>query len=155
MNDETSPSKPRWLSIKDAAEYLDVGEQTLYRWMREGKITHRKIGDSIRFLQEDLDAVVHVFPSEKDAAQVRQFCPYCHHAEVIEGVVQSTGRVVFRPNKTRFWTFLEANVDVQARMCPRCGGIFLQGDTTRLERLRATAKEPSVQKKPAEGKSRA
>ena len=136
MNSDPSPSKPRWLSIKDAAEYLDVGEQTLYRWMREGKITHRKVGDSIRFLQEDLDAAVHVFPSEKDADQIREFCPFCHHPEVIEGMVQSTGRVVFRPKKTHFWTFQEAYVNVEARMFPRCGGVFMLGDTSKLKKLR-------------------
>jgi excisionase family DNA binding protein len=141
MNNESSPSKLQWLSIKDAAEYLDVGEQTLYRWMREGKITHRKVGDSIRFLQEDLDAVIHVFPSQKEADKGKEFCPFCHHSETIEGTAQSTGRVMFRPKKTRFWTFEEANLNVEARMCPRCGGIFFKGDTSKLERLRNPMKE--------------
>ena len=60
-NDESAPKK--WFSIKEAAEYLDVGEPTLYRWMRENKITYRKVGDSTRFWQEDLDAVMEVFHS--------------------------------------------------------------------------------------------
>ena len=44
-NDATV-TKQKWYSIREAAEYLDVGEPTLYRWMREGKITYRKVGDS-------------------------------------------------------------------------------------------------------------
>ena len=54
---EKTQQKPPWFSIKEAAEYLDIGEPTIYRWMREGQITYRKVGDSTRFWQEDLDAV--------------------------------------------------------------------------------------------------
>jgi excisionase family DNA binding protein len=51
MNNESNPlpTKPKWFSIKEAAEYLDVGEPTLFRWMRDGKITYRKVGDSGSF----------------------------------------------------------------------------------------------------------
>ena len=31
--------KSAWYSIKEAAEYLEIGEPTLYRWMRDRKIT--------------------------------------------------------------------------------------------------------------------
>ena len=48
--------KEKWYSIREAAAYLEIGEPTLYRWMRENKITFRKVGDSTRFLQADLDA---------------------------------------------------------------------------------------------------
>ena len=57
--------RPDWFTIKEAADYLQIGEPTLYRWMRDGKITFRKVGDSTRFLQEDLDAVVVVHQSVK------------------------------------------------------------------------------------------
>jgi excisionase family DNA binding protein len=49
---------PTWYTIREAAEYLSVGEQTIYRWMREGKLTYRKIGDSTRFLRRDLDGMI-------------------------------------------------------------------------------------------------
>ena len=55
METTETPKKTKWYAIGEAAEYLDVGEPTLYRWMREGKITFRKVGDSTRFWQEDLD----------------------------------------------------------------------------------------------------
>src|SRR5688500_9521054 len=118
-----SPGPPKWFSIKEAAEYLNVGEPTLYRWMREGGITYRKVGDSTRFLQEDLDSVVQVHFSNRDAERVRGICPICRGEEVIEGHLQSTGRIYFRPRKTRFWTFKDSNVETTARMCRRCGAI--------------------------------
>ena len=43
MSNEIPAIKRHWYSIKEAAEYLDVGEPTLFRWMREGKITYRKV----------------------------------------------------------------------------------------------------------------
>ncbi|HOW67573.1 MAG TPA: helix-turn-helix domain-containing protein [Candidatus Paceibacterota bacterium] len=144
--------KPRWYSIKEAAEYLDVGEPTLYRWMRDGQITYRKVGDSTRFWKEDLDAVMQVFHSERDAEKTRLICPYCHHDEMIEGHAQSTGLVYFRPIKTKFWTLKEANVDTRAFMCSRCGGITWFGNVEKLKQLRQSTKTgeekpPSVQTK--------
>ncbi len=129
--------KPNWMSIKDAADYLSVGEPTIYRWMRDGRITFRKVGDSTRFLQQDLDAMVELHPSEKDAQIVRQLCPVCHHDGLAEGRIQSTGLIYFRPDhkKTRFWTYLDANVPLQARMCTQCGAISLFGDTDKLQKL--------------------
>jgi excisionase family DNA binding protein len=126
---------PQWYTIKDAAAYLDVGEPTIYRWMRDGRITFRKIGDSTRFLQQDLDALVQVHPSERDVDAVRQICPSCHFDELIQGRVQGTGRVYFTPENTSFWSFRTNNVETRASMCPRCGVITWFGDTEELERL--------------------
>jgi len=89
-NDETSPAK-KWFSIKEAAEYLDVGEPTLYRWMRENKITYRKVGDSTRFWREDLDSVMEVFHSTRDLEKAREVCPVCRHDELVAGKVGRTG----------------------------------------------------------------
>lgn len=128
--------RPRWFTIKTAAAYLDVGEPTIYRWMREGKITFRKVGDSTRFLKPDLDAVIQVHPSHRDVDQVTEFCPACHHTELVSGRVQGTGLVYFRPEKAKFWTFRTNNVDTQARMCARCGVIVWVGDVEQLAALR-------------------
>lgn len=137
MQNNELPNKARWYSIKEAAEYLDVGEPTLYRWMREGKITYRKVGDSTRFWQEDLDSVMQVFHSEKDLNTVREVCPICRHDELIEGKVRGAGLVYFVPKKTKFWTLKDSFVETTARMCARCGAIALFGDTTKLTKLRA------------------
>ncbi len=137
-------TRPQWFSIKEAAEYLDVGEPTVYRWIKEGKLTHRKVGDSTRFLKEDLDGVVEVFPSKREASKVKQICPLCHHDEFVEGRLQSTGLNYFQPDKTRFLTLLPSSIPTQARMCARCGVVVLFADTTRLAKLRKEEPESPV-----------
>jgi excisionase family DNA binding protein len=146
--DEAAVSKPRWYSIREAADYLDVGEPTLYRWMREGKITFRKVGDSTRFWQTDLDSVMQVFHSDKDLDKAREVCPVCRNTELVEGKVRGAGLVYFVPRKTKFWTLKDSFVDTTSRMCTRCGAISWYGDTAKLGKLRvqqspnAAAAEP-------------
>jgi excisionase family DNA binding protein len=134
--EKSTATKPTWFSIREAAEYLDVGEPTLYRWMREGKITYRKVGDSTRFWQEDLDSVMQVFHSEKNLEKAREFCPVCRNTELVEGKVRGAGLVYFVPKKTRFWTLKDSFVDANCRMCTRCGAISWFGDTAKLAKLR-------------------
>ena len=135
--------RPQWFTIRDAAAYLAVGEPTMYRWMREGRITYRKVGDSTRFLQQDLDALVRVYPSESDAGQAGEFCPACHHDEMIEGQVRSTGLLYFHPKHTRFWALQESDVPVRARMCARCGMIAQFADAEQVKALQAAAGSPA------------
>jgi excisionase family DNA binding protein len=139
MQNTTVPQKTKWYSIAEAAEYLDVGEPTLYRWMREGKITFRKVGDSTRFWQEDLDSVMQVFRSAKDADKARDLCPVCGCDDLVEGKVRGAGLVYFAPKKTKFWTLRDSFVDTTARMCSRCGAIAWFGDTAKLAKLRSRA----------------
>jgi excisionase family DNA binding protein len=131
-----SVSKPKWFSIREASDYLDVGEPTLYRWMREGKITYRKVGDSTRFWQEDLDSVMEVFHSEKDIDKAREVCQVCRHPELVEGKVRGAGLVYFVPKETKFWTIRDSFVETNSRMCTRCGAISWFGDTVKLGKLR-------------------
>jgi excisionase family DNA binding protein len=137
-NDSVEPtaSKNKWYSIREAAEYLDVGEPTLYRWMRDGKITYRKVGDSTRFWKEDLDSVMEVFHSAKDLDKAREVCPVCHHDELVEGTVRGAGLNYFVPKKTRFWTLKDSFVGTVSRMCTRCGAVVWFGDVAKLEKLR-------------------
>ena len=128
--------KTNWYSIREAAEYLDVGEPTLYRWMKEGKITYRKVGDSTRFWQEDLDAVMEVFHSAKDLDKAREVCPVCRHDELVEGKVRGAGMVYFVPKKTKFWTLKDSFIETTARMCTRCGTIAWFGNIEKLAQLR-------------------
>ncbi len=46
--------KEKFLTLKQAAKYLDVGERTLFRYLHDGRIKAAKIG-YWRFRQEDLD----------------------------------------------------------------------------------------------------
>jgi excisionase family DNA binding protein len=129
-------TRPKWYSIREAAEFLDVGEPTLYRWMREGKITYRKVGDSTRFWQEDLDSVMEIFHSEKDVGKARAVCGVCRHTELVAGKVRGAGLVYFVPEKTKFWTLKDSFVGTTALMCTRCGAVSWFGDTTKLAKLR-------------------
>jgi len=142
MDEPNAVEKPRWFTIKQAADYLDVGEPTIYRWMREGRMTYRKVGDSTRFFQEDLDAMVRVFPAEGDVKRVQRICPVCNHDELVDGDVRSTGLVYFHPKKSRFWTLRDSNVAARARMCARCGHITLVGDVDKLNALKAETPPP-------------
>ena len=146
---ESVSTKRKWYSIREAAEHLDVGEPTLYRWMREGKITYRKVGDSTRFWQEDLDSVMQVFHSGKDLDRAREACPVCRSTELVEGKVRGTGLVYFVPNKTKFWTLKDSYVDTKSLMCLRCGAISWFGDTVKLASLRIQP-APSDKKESAE-----
>lgn len=128
--------KPTWFSIKEAADYLEVKEPTIYRWMREKKLTFRKVGDSTRFLQSDLDAMIQVHPAEGDVSRAREFCPVCHSTELAAGKLRSTGLLYFHPEKTKFWTFRDSSIPVASRMCTSCGAIFQFGDTEGLNRIK-------------------
>lgn len=153
METTESPKKTKWYSIREAAEYLDVGEPTLYRWMREGKITYRKVGDSTRFWQEDLDSVMQVFHSAKDLDKAREVCPVCHHDDLVEGKVRSTGLNYFAPGRTKFWTLKDSFVETKARMCARCGAIVWFGDVAKLAGLRKEAR-PQENEGTADGDER-
>ena len=137
MSEETESSGCQWYTIKEAAAYLNIGEQTLYRWMRDGRITFRKVGDSTRFLQQDLDAMIDVHLSDKDLKQTQQACPVCQHTELIEGSLQSTGMIHFHPKKTKFWVWRDGNIPISSRMCSHCGAVIPFGDLKKLEALRA------------------
>jgi excisionase family DNA binding protein len=131
----SAAKKPNWFGIKEAAEYLDIGEPTLYRWMREGQITFRKVGDSTRFLQEDLDSAIKVFRTDRDLQKIRGKCPLCHENALVDGFVQSTGRLYFKLKEARFWTLKENSVPTTARLCRNCGAISLFGDLSAVEEL--------------------
>jgi excisionase family DNA binding protein len=136
MEKTQDAKKIKWYSIREAAEYLDVGEPTLYRWMRDGRITFRKVGDSTRFWQEDLDSMMQISYSTKDLDKAREVCPVCRHDELVEGNVRGTGLVYFVPKKTKFWTLKDSFVGTTARICTRCGAIAWYGDTAKLAKLR-------------------
>lgn len=47
--------KKRTMSVKDVAHYLGLHPDTVYRFVREEKIPHMKIGSRIFFLQDALE----------------------------------------------------------------------------------------------------
>lgn len=130
-----------WYSIREACEYLDVSEQTVFRWMKDGKLTYFKVGDSTRFRKEDLDLMVTKFTGEKEAEKYGAKCVSCGHSVLIPGRVAGTGKVYFKPYKTKFFTMLESSVNIEAKTCPKCGFVQVFADTEKLNKLIKTKKE--------------
>lgn len=44
------------MTATEAAVYLRMDRNTLYRWTREGKVPHIKVGNKLFFYKEELDA---------------------------------------------------------------------------------------------------
>ena len=65
----------------------------------------------------------------------RSECLWCEGRNLADGRLQSTGRVYFKADKTRFWTFSEGMVDIRARVCTDCGYIDLYADTKKLKKV--------------------
>lgn len=73
-------------------------------------------------------------------------CPQCKADSLVEGTMQSTGAVYFRPIGVKFMTFRTADVAVQSYMCLSCGGISMKGDVQKLELVQnVTVREPRPQ----------
>jgi len=130
-----------WYSIREACDYLDVSEQTIFRWMKDGKLTYFKVGDSTRFRKEDLDLMITKFTGEKEAEKYGTKCVSCGHSVLIPGRIAGTGKVYFKPYKTKFFTLLEGLVNIEAKTCPKCGFVQIFSDTGKLNKLIKPAKE--------------
>ncbi len=47
-----------WLSVAEAAAYLKVSRDTIYRWARQGKLTLYKLGGLTRLKRSELEALI-------------------------------------------------------------------------------------------------
>jgi excisionase family DNA binding protein len=137
----TESTANRWYSIKEAAEYLGVSEPTIYRWMKNHTLSFFKVGGSTRFDQEGLDAVIAKSTGKREAEASAGKCAACGHEVLVEGRMQGTGRLYFRPQKTKFWTFSEGIVPTVAKVCTACGYIQMHADTGKLDSLMPEEKE--------------
>ncbi|MBA4190647.1 MAG: hypothetical protein C0467_21895 [Planctomycetaceae bacterium] len=57
---------PRWMSKREAAEYLRINIYTLNRWVKRGWIQPTKMGRFTRFLEKNVIAMMER-TKEKDA----------------------------------------------------------------------------------------
>jgi excisionase family DNA binding protein len=142
--DEGAPGKRAWLSVAEAATYLDVSQPTIFRWMKEGLLSFYKVGGSTRFSMESLDAVVEKTTGRIEAEAAAGKCAACGNSTLVEGSLQGTGRIFFKPLRTRFWTFSESLVPTVARTCTACGHVQIHADTSRLNRIRKKEVEESA-----------
>jgi len=127
----------RWYTIREAAEYLEVSQPTIFRWMKEGLLSFYKVGGSTRFEQAGLDAVIEKTTGRKEAEQVASRCAACGHSVLVPGRLQGAGKLYFKPDKTKFWVLDHSLVPTAARVCAACGYMQLHVDTTKLGRLKA------------------
>jgi excisionase family DNA binding protein len=132
---EKTVENPAWLSIPEACDYLKISEQTLFRWMRTGKVSFYKVGKSTRFKKEILDLAVEKVVGKPEGEVLSERCAVCGHSRLIEGKVTSTGNIYFKPAKTKFLVWSDSTVQVRARCCPACGHIQMRADTAKLNRL--------------------
>ena len=140
---EPKVRKPEWFTIAEAADYLDVSEPTIYRWMKDGLLSYYKIGGATRFSQEGLDAVIEKSTGRKEAEAAAGRCAACGHSVLVEGRLQGAGRLYFKPARTRFWVFEESLVPTMAVVCPACGYVQMRADVDKLSRLRPKDEEES------------
>jgi len=50
--------KGEWLTVAEAADYLRVSRDTIYRWARQGKLTLYKLGKLTRLKRSELDDLI-------------------------------------------------------------------------------------------------
>ena len=62
-------------------------------------------------------------------------CLRCGGANLEPGWVQSTGKIYFRPDNTKFMTLRTADVEVNGNFCLDCGTVELVGDAEKCRRL--------------------
>jgi excisionase family DNA binding protein len=119
-----------------------VSEPTIYRWMKDQTLSFYKIGGSTRFSREGLDAVIEKTTGRKEAEAAAGRCASCGHGVLIEGRLQGTGRLYFRPDRTKFWVFADSMVGLRARVCAACGFVQLHADTAKLTKLTPETQAP-------------
>ena len=72
-------------------------------------------------------------------------CPSCEQNKLVQGTIESSGKVHFRPVTAKFLSLRTAYVKVRAHMCASCGFIAMVGDTEKLQHI----SEPEPAKKRA------
>ena len=54
MSHATVNKSDRFLSVREAAEFLRVSKRTLYGWVSQRALPHRKAGRRVLFLESEL-----------------------------------------------------------------------------------------------------
>ncbi len=139
--EEVKGDKKEWYSIEEAAEYLQISQPTIYRWMKQGILSFYKVGASTRFSQEGLNAVIQKTTGQREAEAVASRCAACGHSVLVEGKLQGTGNLYFRPAKSKFWVLAEGLVPTKCRVCTACGYIQIHADIAMLDRLNPDGRE--------------
>jgi hypothetical protein len=81
-----------------------------------------------------------VHPKPLHSMPIEKKCLRCGGAQLQPGKIKSTGKIWFKPAKTKFLTLKTSNVDLQASLCLDCGTIDLTGDPGKAKALAKPAK---------------
>jgi len=105
--------------------------------MKSGKVSFYKVGDATRFRRDNLDLVFEKHTSRAEAEQYGARCVACGHAKLISGRVQSTGKVYFKPSKTKFFpsraSLTRPTTRLRRTFCSRLGSAsYLSGSTNTM-----------------------
>ncbi len=130
-----STTAEAWLTVREAAEHLGVSEPTIFRWMREGKVSFFKLGGATRFKRENLDMVARKVTAAEEGQERATRCAVCGHGFLLAGKVRSTGQVYFQPQKTKFFVLSDSMIKVAAHACPACGHVQMFADTNKIAKL--------------------
>jgi ribosomal protein L37E len=109
--------------------------------MKDGILSFYKVGGATRFSREGLDAVIQKNTGRKEAEAASGRCASCGHGVLVPGRLQGTGRLYFKPEKTRFWTLEESLVPMKAHVCAACGYMQIHADTAKIQRLKPKSEE--------------
>ncbi|MBI4831555.1 MAG: helix-turn-helix domain-containing protein [Candidatus Lindowbacteria bacterium] len=123
------------MTVREAAEYLGVSEPTIFRWMRDGTLSFFKLGGATRFRRENLDLVARKVTGKEEGKHRAERCAVCGHGFLLPGDVRSTGKIYFKPRKTKFMVLSESVVNVDAKACPICGHVEMFADVSKLAKL--------------------
>ena len=124
-----------WLTVKEAARYLKVSEATIFRWMKSGKLTYCKFGNSTRLRRSFLDEMAEKVAAANEETRLVPRCSVCGHTELVPGKLRSTGVTYFQPDQARFWVLAESLVPTRALVCAACGHVELFADAPRIDKL--------------------
>lgn len=122
-------------TIPEAAQYLQVSEPTIYRWMKDGTLSFYKVGRGTRFTREMLEAVKITHTSRKEASESRATCACCGHGDLVAGRIQSTGKIYFVPDNAKFMILEDAYVATRAFSCTACGFVQIHADPEKTARI--------------------
>src|SRR5919199_2610158 len=78
---QRTPSFPEIMTPEQAAEYLQVSRETVYRYIRQGKLVASRLGRSYRVSKRNLDLLL--WESRTSQLPLRQYTP-----EEVEGFLR-------------------------------------------------------------------
>jgi excisionase family DNA binding protein len=131
-----APEVKNWYTVAEAADYLQVSQPTIFRWMKDATLSFYKVGGKTRFSREGLYAVIEKTTGRKEAQAAQGRCASCGHTSLLAGRLQGAGKLYFKPDKTKFWVSDHSLVPTSARVCPACGYLQVHVETGKLGRLR-------------------